>query len=360
MSQRMLVIGGATVDTIIAYDEMETLVYRRRQEEHAYLLLGEGHKIEVTEQRAFTGGGATNAALSLHKQGYDTQLFCKIGDDTAGDFVIKRLQARGLSTNLMIKTDKYGTANSFIIPSLGGDRVVFAYRGANSELSCDELPLQQVKTADCLYISSISPKAKDALLTLIETAKQAQKPVAMNPGQSQLKCEAVHLEQILSGVDVLMLNLEEAETLMQSLTGLHEESSTKADNLLDIRVKFKDSRFNVREFFDLVLKLGPNIVVITNGSAGVYAATCEKIYYHEAVLADKVVNTLGAGDAFGSAFAGAIYAGKSIEDAIRYGVINGCSVVQYVDAKSGLLTADELEKRASALAPGLLSIISQT
>ena len=43
----ILVIGGATIDTIINYQEMETMEHRQEKSTKSYLLLQEGKKIEV-------------------------------------------------------------------------------------------------------------------------------------------------------------------------------------------------------------------------------------------------------------------------------------------------------------------------
>ena len=88
---------------------------------------------------------------------------------------------------------------------------------------------------------------------------------------------------------------------------------------------------------------------MTDGSSGVYVATRKKLYFHPALNVKNIVNTLGAGDAFGSSFCGAIYIGKPIETALSYGTINSASVIQFHDAKSGLLAHNELLKELLSL-----------
>ncbi len=116
------------------------------------------------------------------------------------------------------------------------------------------------------------------------------------------------------------------------------------------------SAFSLREFFKKVQSQGPKIVVVTNGSKGVYVCEKEKLLFHHAVKVD-VVNTLGAGDAFGSSFVGAYLTGSSLEEAVRYGVINSASVVGFSDAKTGLLNRTEIQKRLIKLDPNLLEVL---
>ena len=347
-----LIIGGATIDTIIEYEEMETLVHQRHGAELSYLMLEEGRKIEVTNQKVFTGGGATNTALSFKRQGYDIQLFCKIGLDSAGQFVLDEMKKFNISTDRVVFSKNTGTASSFIIPSLKGDRVVFAYRGANATLLTQELPLDIIAQANFMYITSLSRESSERLPDIVKAANRHKVPIAINPGVSQLSCGSGLLAKALVGIDILILNLKEAETLMHSLKS-NQDTLVKpmAQELLDINVKFEDSQFNLREFFTTVLNIGPRIVVVTNGDEGVYVATAEKIYYHSPPVMEQVVNTLGAGDAFGSTFVGAIYNGKTIPEAIRCGIINSSSVIGYSDAKTGLLDQSEIDKRVKQVNP---------
>lgn len=352
MAKTAFIIGGATTDTIIEYEDMETMVHQRHGAEKSYLVLEEGKKIEVTAQKVFTGGGATNTSVSFQRQGYDVQLFCKIGPDAAGQFVLEEMQKFGINTDRVVTSDNIGTASSFIIPSLKGDRVVFAYRGANATLLTEDLPLADVAKADFLYITSLSRESAQRLPDIVKAAQQHKVPVAINPGVSQLKLGAGFLADALDGIDILMMNLKEAETLMLSLKHVKLKGRVKpatAENLLDISIKFEDSRFNLREFFDTVLHTGPRIVVVTNGDEGVYVATKEKIYYHAAAAIERIVNTLGAGDAFGSGFVGAIYQELDIPDAIRCGIVNSQSVIGHPDAKTGLLSRDEIRKQVKRL-----------
>ena len=55
MALKVLVVGGIVLDTIIAYEEMQTMVHQKPEGEEAYLLLEEGYKIEVSDQQIFSG-----------------------------------------------------------------------------------------------------------------------------------------------------------------------------------------------------------------------------------------------------------------------------------------------------------------
>ena len=99
--------------------------------------------------------------------------------------------------------------------------------------------------------------------------------------------------------------------------------------------------------------MGPKVVVVTDGARGVYVATEKQVLFHPSLSVD-VIDTLGAGDAFGSCFVGALRRGLSCEEALRCGIVNSASVIGFMGAKPGLLSYDEVEKRACALRPELL------
>lgn len=354
---RVFVIGGATLDTIIQYEEMETLIHQRAGFNQSYLLLEEGKKIEVVEQESASGGGATNTAVAFKRLGYEVSLFCKLGKDAAGEVVKRELDSYGLDLSAICYDDKIGTATSFVVPSLKGDRTVFAYRGANANLLGEDLPLAKITGAKFLYITSLSRASAARLPEIVNEAKIQNVKVAVNPGISQLKRGGSFLKDSLAHIDALILNEEEAKTFMASLLE-EERASPEAQDQVPAKLSeqgsFAQGYFNLREFFQVLLNLGVKLVAVTNGSEGVYVATREQLYFHKAPSV-KVTNTLGAGDAFGSGFIGTWYATHDLEYSIRAGVANSVSVISYPDAKSGLLSLAEIEKRIRDLPPQLLT-----
>lgn len=357
----VLVIGGATLDTIIEYEEMETLVHQSTKGQQSYLLLEEGSKIEVTDQNSFSGGGATNAAMSFQRQGFEVKLFCKVGQDLTGEVVLQELQDSGIDTSHVRYSAKVGTATSFVVPSLKGDRTVFAYRGANTTLTAKEMPYEVVPEVGFIYVTSLSKAAAQAMPEIVDCAEKHQVSVAVNPGVSQLKLGGGFLHTALHGIDILIVNFDEAKQFMVSLLKVDEQvrdsieqqthRAEMADKLLDSQTVFQDISFSLRQFFQEVMKLGPKTVVVTDGDKGVYVATPDKLYYHRSIKVSNVINTLGAGDAFGSSFVGALHQGQSIGNAIRWGVVNSASVIQHSDAKSGLLDLNHIEAKAAQLKP---------
>ncbi|MFT6834356.1 MAG: ribokinase [Francisellaceae bacterium] len=362
-NKKVLTIGGATIDTIIKYEEMETLQVHKSNVVNSFLLLEEGAKIEVTEQERFSGGGATNAAVSFKKQGYDVTFFGKVGKDALGERIINELNELDIDTNNVQFSNTFGTANSYVVPSLQGDRTVFAYRGANTNLLESDIPESAIAQSDFVYVTSLSKNSAARLPKIVQIANNYNIPVAINPGISQLVLGSSFVKSALSGIDILILNYDEAKVFMTSLISSDESikdmmahgEGSPAESLLDASVEYQDVSFSLRHFFKEVLGLGPKIVVVTNGSEGVYVGTTESLYFHESIKCD-VLNTLGAGDAFGSTFVGSIYAGLDVPVAIKHGLINSGSVISFSDAKTGLLDWNQIKAKVSDIDASLLKI----
>jgi len=88
-------------------------------------------------------------------------------------------------------------------------------------------------------------------------------------------------------------------------------------------------------------KMGPKVVVITDGPAGTYAYDGGK-FWHMPIVEAPVVERTGAGDAFGSGFLGAYMQGKPLDECLKWGTVNSASVLGYIGPQAGLLTADKM------------------
>ena len=355
--KKIVTIGGATQDIFIEYAEMQSMRLDTKRRSQFFTLLGKGEKIEVKNIHYATGGGATNSAVSFKRLGFDVVPFFKIAADEPGKFIIHSLKEEKIITDYVVKNDEH-TGISFVVPSLQGDCTILAYRGANAHLVDREISYDLINTANCLYITSLSGISAQLLLPITRYAHEHKILVANNPGKSQLMAGADILRQSLKYIDILILNSDEAQQLMLSLAQTSEqvqsliaqtqaqaEQKKETPVLLRTTITIENICFNLRHFFQAVLSRGPRIVVVTNGAEGVYVATKDTIYFHPS-LQTTIINTLGAGDAFGSCFAANIFLKKSVEQALVNGIINATSVISYLDAKTGLLNAVALEQRA--------------
>ena len=130
-----------------------------------------------------------------------------------------------------------------------------------------------------------------------------------NPDSKELE-HPDKLKPLLEDVEVLCVNREEAKLLA------HGETSVEL----------------VRHLLHFVpvaiVSDGPNGVVASDGKTIIRAGMYQDV---------KVVDRLGAGDAFASGFLSQWTQGKSLKESIIFASANSTSVVRYIGAKRGIL-----------------------
>src|SRR3989344_3402236 len=118
-----------------------------------------------------------------------------------------------------------------------------------------------------------------------------------------------------------------------SLGGNSEEFHKTVENYLIAHPNIK-----------LSFQPGPKIVVVTGGPAGAYASSGTDAYFMPPYPDPKPpFERTGAGDAFSSTLAVYLAKGMSLADSLKRAPINSMSVVQYIGAREGLLSAAQIE-----------------
>ncbi len=143
--------------------------------------------------------------------------------------------------------------------------------------------------------------------------------LAFQPGTFQIEAGVHRLKKLYEHTEILALNREEAVIV---------SGGNHAD---------------LHDLFDRLHKLGPKIVLISDGKEGAYASDGQN-RYKMPIYPDinKPYDRTGAGDAFASTFTGAIMRGADIQGALLWAPINSMMVVQKVGAQAGLLTEKEI------------------
>lgn len=327
--KKVLTIGGATRDIFIVQDHPQMVNLSRPEGEKSFLVYEAGRKVEIKELSYYTGGGATNAAASFKALGFDVSIFCKVGSDQEGDYIIKDLQSKNIDISAIIRDATRSTAISFILTLEDGDTVALVYRGANLAMQKSEISEKVLQGVDQLYITSLGGESAALLLPLVQLAKSKKCNIAVNPGANQLSVESNFLQESLPFIDTLILNKAEAQQYFDTIMQ-------------------REKTFDLALFCREVMERGPKTIVVTNGKEGVYVVTNGTIYFHPS-LPTAVVCSLGAGDAFGSTFIGWLLHGATIEDSLRAGLLNSSSVIKQQGAKSGLLSYDEINMQLQKL-----------
>ncbi|OGI17268.1 MAG: hypothetical protein A2287_07650 [Candidatus Melainabacteria bacterium RIFOXYA12_FULL_32_12] len=332
----VITIGSATQDIFIESNFAEIHEVKDANSSKSLLCFDYSTKIEVEQTALDVGGGAVNSAVNFANLGYKAATIVKTGKDINGEAVLRRLKEKEVDSSLILQTDDYKTGFSVILTSFEGDRTVLAHRGANSHISLDEIPWDDIKKSKWIYIAPLSGNSNLVLDKIADFAEENGVSMAFNPGTTQIKRGVEDLKKVVSTAEVLIMNKSEAFNITGMQEG-HEQVYQKPG-------EFDPWSHSVHEMLFRLKTYKPKVVVITDGSKGVIAFDGET-FYHAPAYPAKVISTLGAGDAFSSTFVASLMRFNwDIEKAIIFASINSASIVESFGAQSGLKSFAELEK----------------
>ncbi len=307
----VITFGNATRDVFLESEAFRLNETHRKQNILPAFPLGA--KIEISGILFDTGGGGTNSAVTFARFGYSTAFVGRIGEyDVRGKEILRLLESEGVSTRLVSRDARVRTAYSVILLAPSGERVVLVYRGASAHLTDRHIPWERLQ-ARWFYITSLAGNIR-VLRRLVEVGKKRGAKIAFNPGAAELAHGRKQLAPILQHVDVLLLNATEA----MQLAGLPASKSEAG---------FRDLCFSL-----------PGIVVITNGPKGAIVCDNER-RYRTVSRPVRVIDTTGAGDAFGSGFVAAYLRKPEMGYALKVATLNAESVIGSIGAKTGILRA---------------------
>jgi len=301
----VLCAGSATIDVFIDYS-------KRTKD----IKLGE--KVLISHLEKHTGGGANNSATALRKMGIRVKVLIKVGNDHDGELIENQLRKDGVKC-LKVTDKKERTSFSSIMSSTKEkDRTIYTYKGASDNLRWEELDKKELKDIKCIYLATLLKKSFDVAVKLARHAKKNQIDLLFNPSSYLAEKGKKVLKPILEAATILVLNREESKKLLGIKTG------------------------DIKNLSKGLMRLGPKLVVITEGTKGVNAYDGEYLYFAKPYKV-KVVHTAGAGDSFTSAFLAVYLKEGDIEKALKIGNANSASVIQHYGTKHKLLSYKEAE-----------------
>ncbi|MFC1663922.1 carbohydrate kinase family protein [Patescibacteria group bacterium] len=308
----IITFGSATRDSFLKLKKGNyEIIKARRFLTNKGLCFSLGSKIEVEDLVVSTGGGGTNSAVNFANQGFKTAYVGKVGKDKRGEAVIEDLEDFGVFTQFLKKDKKRATAYSVILSFPFGKRTILVFRGACHFITLKEIPFSKLK-AQWFYIAPLSGASAKIFKPLVEFAKKNKIKIAANLGNSQISLGMKFLKPLLAKIDILNLNQEEASLLT--------------------KIPFQKEK----EIFKKLDEIVKGIVIMTKGEKGCVVSDGNYLWRASA-FSVPVVDTTGAGDAFGSGFISQFIKTKDIEKSIQFASQNAASCIQKIGAKKGLL-----------------------
>ncbi|MFF2480595.1 sugar kinase [Paenibacillus sp. NPDC058071] len=278
------------------------------------------------------GGAESNVAIGIARLGGSAGWFGALGNDPFGKMILKTLRGEGVDVSRAAQSDEASTGMMFR-ETVAGRMAVHYYRkhSAASRMEPEQLDEDYIRGAKLLHVTGITAALSDScrrtVKRAIEIAKDAGVKVSFDPNL-RLKLWTIEearetLLPFAEQADYFLPGWDELKLLYD--TDSYEEVKTKLTQLKAVTV---------------IKGVGDTTVVLENGTE-----TPVPFY-----PAEKVVDTVGAGDGFCAGFLAGLMKGMTPAEAVGLASINGSLVVQMRGDWEALPEWSAVEQRMSAKA----------
>ncbi len=262
------------------------------------------------------GGKGANQAVAAARAGGKVALVGRVGWDMFGDQALEGFDRDGIDTRHMVRDEGAPSGVAFIVVDSRGENSIAVASGANANVSpADaEAARELIEGAEILLMQLEIPL--ETVRAAAEAAAAQGVTVILNPAPAQPLDDA-----FLRCVSILTPNETEAELL----TGIPVEDEASAARAADaLRAR------------------GVDIVLVTRGSGGVFAAAPEFRGNIPCFPVD-CVDTTAAGDVFNGALAVALSEGRDLREAVRFASAAAAISVTRLGAQPSAPKREEIE-----------------
>lgn len=249
---------------------------------------------------AHPGGAPANWLSALSRFGFKTAFIGKVGNDTFGDLLIKKLQSSGIGTQGIVQDESVFTTLAFVSFNKDNDRSFsFARKpGADTCLEAEDIDTSIIDTCRVFHFGTLSltdEPSRSATEFAVSHARKVGKLISFDPNLRKPLWNDMGkaTREMLWGIrncDVLKISDEEVEFLF---------GKTDNDQIAGRLLK----------------EYGVKLVFITMGKDGCFFANRNASGHVPGLSGLRVLDTTGAGDIFGgSAMSGILKYGKAPEE----------------------------------------------
>jgi 2-dehydro-3-deoxygluconokinase len=266
------------------------------------LLLAEqvGPLREATTFRRYIAGAESNVAIGLSRLGQRSGWFSRVGDDDFGRAVVFRVRGEGVDTS-QVKIDPAAPTGMVIRErrEMGPIEQVYYRRGsAASRLMPEDLDAGYIAQARFLHLTGITPalsaSCRETVFAAAEIARSAGVRVVLDPNYRSKLWDGETFRRVVRDLaaltDIILPGREEAELL----TG----------------------ETDPRLALDGLSGLGPSVVVLKVGGEGALALWEDQLIAAPAAKLERIIDPVGAGDAFAAGLLAGLLRNLSTETAL--------------------------------------------
>jgi 2-dehydro-3-deoxygluconokinase len=295
----------------------------------------------VTGYRQRVAGAESNFAIALSRLGLRSAWISRIGSDPFGRLVRRSIAAEGVEVHAVDDSD--APTGIYFKERVEPDRVaVHYYRtgSAASRLRPEDVPEDLVRQARLMHFTGISLAVPGTLpsatLYAVELARKHRVQVSFDPNlRPRLWGEEAarrSLEPVLHDLDLLLAGESEIEALIGETDQWRQ--------LAELR------RRSIR------------LVVIKRGAAGALVASDDRVVNVPPLVVERVLDSVGAGDAFDAGFVAGHLNGLDLADCGKLGNAVGAAALDGTGDYETIPAWPEALRRAATVATRDLDRIS--
>lgn len=245
------------------------------------------------------GGAESNVAMYLSELGHHVRWLSRLGDDPLGRIVLRDVGAAGVDTSEVAIDPGAHTGVYFKDPGNTGTQVHYYREGsAASSLAPSDLDSPSVRTARVLHLTGVTAALSTSCLAMLRHAvanDASSRPlvsfdVNYRAGLWTVSQAAPVLQEIADRSDLVLVGLDEA----QQLWGCRSAAEVRT------------------------LLPHPTTVVVKDGGVGAHSMGSAGDVFVSAPRV-RVVEPVGAGDAFAAGYLSATLRGEGGEQRLRMG-----------------------------------------
>jgi fructokinase len=227
------------------------------------------------------GGAPANVTAAISKLGGEALFAGKVGDDPFGLFLKKTLEDAKVDTSMLVFDNKVSTTLAFVSLEASGERDFVFNRGADENLSFDELNESSIAGSKIIHFGSatalLGGSLKETYLRAMDLAKKRGVFISFDPNyrgdlwKGRLEQFIEISKKCIRCADLVKVSEEEIRLITEQA---HIENGIKI-------------------FHDL----GARLVAVTLGKDGTLISNGDKITKVNSI-GIKAIDSTGAGDAF--------------------------------------------------------------
>ena len=288
----------------------------------------EGPLEQVRRWESGIAGAELNVAIGLARLGHSVSYMTAVGDDSFGRQIIRFLEENQIDTSL-VQIDPTRSTGFMLKGKVSRGDPPIQYFRRNSAASA----INAQQAAACLkdvdggflhmtgIFPALSAQTMEASVFLMRRAHEIGMTVSFDPnlrpqlwpGQDAMR-EA--LNQLAGYADIILPGIKEGEILCGETTA--------------------------EKIAAYYLERGAQTVVVKTGAKGAYGASKTEAFQEPTFRAEKIVDTVGAGDGFAAGTISALAEGLSLRESVRRGNAIGTLQIMSPGDNTGLPTREQL------------------